>query len=169
MSASRSIIVKLILLLCVVTTTVFIIYLNNIEYNLREPPPIDALCGIWVVDAYKAAWNGEKVEESRRQSGYLEIRQDGHFTLGDFPDYFVQFPPWRLFENIQSGAGDWWTGYNPGNHESYLRLDFKQVNGNPIDRKSGYLFFRRKGQDYFLWITIGDPDTEDYVVLRKKK
>lgn len=136
---------------------------------LKDAPPKDRICGIWVIDPDRTTWRDAKPLLARGeigpQHGYLEITADGRFVIENLPDFsFGCFGP---IVPHQSGSGTWWTAFDQMNEWSYLWLHFEKVDGKSVEDKTASVHFRREGDDYFLHVIIIDPDTGDALVMRK--
>ena len=129
---------------------------------LKSAPPKDQICGTWVIDAERTTWD-EASGVIDPQRGHLEITADGQFLIQDLPDFSLHIGP---IVPRQSGSGDWWTNIDTQGF-AYLWLDFQVVDGKPTEDKCAAAYFRQEGQDYFLHVTIVDPDTGDALVMRK--
>ncbi len=137
---------------------------------LKDAPPEDRICGIWVIDSDRTTWAEARplLEDGSigPERGHLEIRPDGQFVVEDLPDF--EAGDFGSLVLLQSARGRWWTNSDPMNDQAYLWFEFEEVNGEPVEDKNEIAYFRCRREDYFLHVIIWDPDTGDAFVMRQK-
>jgi hypothetical protein len=161
---------KLILLLVFIAYIAsFIGCIDKSSSYLSSSPPKEQLTGMWVIDQNRTHWRDVKTYlESKSfdaQKSYLRIGQDGHFIINDLPDFSRSMLHKDGF--IISASGEWWIDFDGMNGWSYLWLEYKKVNEKNVEHRNAAANFLLEGETYFLYITIGDPDELDFLVLRK--
>ncbi len=99
------------------------------------------------------------------EEGFLEIGGDGQFAVKDLPNFSLEhMGPIDLHWNA---SGRWRTGYDRMNERAYLWLKTAKVNEELTDGITAMALFLYQDDEYFLHVTIGDPDSADALVLRK--
>jgi hypothetical protein len=141
---------------------------------LRDVPPRAEICGTWVVDFDGTTWRAATSLPERAladgQHAHLDLNEDGRFSIEGLPDFSFGAPlSITSITFLESASGTWRTEFDPMNEWSYLWLDFDEVNGVCMTEKVASVNFRRQGQEYLLHVIVGDPDSGDALLMRKRK
>ncbi len=138
---------------------------------LSEAPPKDRICGIWVIDPDRTDWAEAKplLEDGSigPQRGRLQISPDGRFDIEDLPD-FSKFHRGPIAPHL-SASGGWQIKFDVMTERVYLWLEFDKVDGRSTEDKVATIRFLCEGEEYFLHVTIRDPDQGDALVMRKSE
>jgi hypothetical protein len=154
--------------LCIASIVIWIVW--PCDHYMSYPPANNQICGIWVIDKDRTTWS-EALPLLRNgtigpQRGHLEIKPGGRFFIEDLPA--ISLSDWYPVVPCKSVSGNWWTNIGI-EHHAYLLLDYKIVNGELVEGKNTFMYFRNEGKEYILFVIIGDPGSGDELVFRKKK
>jgi hypothetical protein len=141
---------------------------NGCDNRLRVAPARDEVCGTWMIDWDRTSWREarELAENGTidRESGHLEIRDDGTFSIDSLPD-FSMFRPSPM-EAKYSDTGTW-TFKSYGQKPVYISLTYETGKNVVSDRKGQFIYILQEGDEYVLHVTIGDPDSNNILILRR--
>lgn len=154
---------------------VFIIW-SGCQYDpyyysyLRSEPPAEEICGIWVVDTERTTWRKAKAFLQAGlldpKHGCLELESNGLFKLEGLPNFWSAAQRVIVPENSGSGR---WTLEQDQNGIWYVDLSIEEVNDKAVKHEGDMVLFRREGLDYFLHITIIDPDSGEALVMKRRE
>lgn len=132
---------------------------------LKQAPPTDCLCGVWVIDSDATTWDDAKrrvkTGDTQGTPGFLRLKSDGSFTLEDLPGF-----PYGGSASGSRAAGTWQTDVDS---QGLARLRLRRETMQRDSVVYTHMYFQRSGAHYVLHLIIGDPDVGDVLVLRRSQ
>jgi hypothetical protein len=136
---------------------------------LREPPRIDRLPGVYVLDHDVYSYSSLKGEGYSELSGTITLRADGTFSIARIPDCCV-FGDYGFFGGYFDGAGKW--SVEKSSSVFNVRLTFLDkhrtgLTGSKLPTEpSSIAMTITKGQSYGLAVPLFDGEFQ-YAYYRK--
>jgi hypothetical protein len=135
---------------------------------LKQIPPTDDLCGVWIIHANETTWGeARRIVDAGKlgpDQAFLKVEPNGQFTVANVPG--VLYLGLQPITNEVRASGTWETRLD-AQGLAYMGLRFETLNGEPVEQRYRALSFRSEGGNLLLHIGIGDPDSGNVVVLRR--
>ncbi len=130
---------------------------------LMSAPPKEKICGAWAINKWRSNWKAIDTGSY----GELVLNLNGTFKIHNFPDFW-SFPgisgdSGRVHKTI---SGTWNVEEMMKDYPANIQLHINEVDGREADYVQA-IFFLPGWNDFFLNITIGDPDSNEDLTFRR--